>query len=145
MNDCEKYRPMLVGLTDNELTSEEINDVNKHLNRCEQCRKEFDEMKEMSENIGLPSFKEPEDEILEQLWKSPYSHFARNAGIIMVIGGYLALVGYALYEFMINKSEDLFPKIAIAALILGFLIMLGSVIRERIKTSKVDKYKEVER
>lgn len=145
MNDCEKYHPMLVGLTDNELTPEEINDVNKHLNRCKKCRKEFDEMKEMSGKLGLPSFKEPEDEVLEKLWKSPYSRFARNAGIVMVIGGYLALVGYALYEFMINKSEELFPKIAIAALVIGFLIILGSVIRERIKTSKVDKYKEVKR
>jgi anti-sigma factor RsiW len=145
MNDCEKYRPMLVGLTDNELTPEEINDVNKHLNRCKQCRKEFDEMKEMSENLGLPSFKEPEDEVLEQLWKSPYSRFARNAGIVMVIGGYLALIGYALYEFMIDNREEMFPKVAIAALIIGFLIMLGSVIRERIKTYKTDAYKEVER
>jgi Putative zinc-finger len=145
MNDCEKYRPMLVGLIDDELMPEEINDVNKHLNRCEQCRQEFDEMAELSEKLGLPSFKEPEDEVLEQLWKSPYSHFVRNAGIVLVIGGYLALVGYALYEFMINKSEETFSKIAIAGLIIGFLIILGSVIRERIKTYKTDRYKEVKR
>jgi len=145
MNDCEKYRPLIVGLLDNELTPEEIQELNTHLKRCEYCRKEFDEMKEISKKLTLPSFKEPEDEILEQLWKSPYTRFTRNAGIIMVLAGYLCLMGYAFYEFIISKKEDLIPKIAIAALVIGFLILVFSVIRERMKTYKKDIYKEVKR
>lgn len=145
MNDCETYRPLIVGLLDNELTSEEIQEINTHLSRCEYCRKEFDEMKEISGKLILPPFKEPEDEILEKLWKSPYTRFTRNAGIVMVLAGYLCLTGYAFYEFIINKKETVLPKIAIAALVIGFLILLFSVIRERMKTYKKDIYKEVKR
>ena len=145
MNDCEKYHPLIVGLLDNELAAEEIQEINTHLKRCESCRKEFDEMKEMSGKLSMPSFKEPEDEILEQLWKSPYSRFTRNAGIFMVLAGYLCLLGYAFYEFIIDKNEAVLPKAAVAALIIGFLILIVSVIRERMKTYKKDIYKEVKR
>ncbi len=145
MNKCEKYQPLIVGLLDNELTSEEIQKLNTHLNRCEYCRKEFDEMKEMSAKLTLPSFKEPEDKILEQLWKSPYTRFTHNTGIFMILGGYLCFVGYGFYTFIVNKKEPVLPKIAIAALIIGFLILVFSIIRERMKTYKKDIYKEVKR
>jgi Putative zinc-finger len=145
MNDCEKYRPLIVGLLDKELPAEDIHNLNTHLNRCESCRKEFDEMEEVSEKLTLPSFKEPEDEILDQLWKSPYSRFTRNAGILLVSAGYLCLVGYGLYVFIVNKNEAILPKTAIMALIIGFLILFFSIIRERMKTYKKDIYKEIKR
>ena len=145
MNACEKYRPMLVGLTDDELTPEEISDVNQHLNRCASCRNEFDDLSKQSEQFELPSFKEPEDVVLEQLWKSPFSRLTRNAGISMIIGGYMALIGYASFLFLMDNNEDALPKMAIAAMIIGFLILLGSVIRERIATYRIDQYKDVER
>ena len=145
MNNCEKYRPLIVGLLDNELTSEEIQELNTHLNRCEACRKEFDEMKEISGKLALPSFKEPEDEILDTLWKSPYSRFTRNAGFFMVAASCLGLAGYIFYEFMVEKKAALLPKISTAALIIGFLVLLFSVIRERIRTYKKDIYKEIKR
>jgi anti-sigma factor RsiW len=145
MNDCEKYHALIVGLLDNELTPEETHELNTHLNRCEHCRKEFDEMKEISGKFSLPSFREPEDEVLEQLWKAPYSRFTRNAAIVMVLGGYLCLMGYGFYEFMFSSKEAAIPKVALAALVIGFLILLFSVIRERIKTYQKDVYKEVKR
>ena len=145
MNDCEKYHSLIVGLLDNELIPEEIQELNTHLKRCSSCRKEFDEMKEISGKLTLPSFKEPEDEVLDKLWKSPYTRFTHNAGIFMVLTGYLCLFGYAFYEFIINKKEAALPKVAMTALIIGFLILLFSVIRERMKTYKKDIYKEVNR
>ena len=145
MNDCEKYRPLIVGLLDNELTSEEIQNLNTHLTRCNCCKEEFDTMKNMSKKLTLPSFKEPEDEVLKQLWKSPYTRFTNNAGIVMVLGGYLCFIGYGFYLFIVDKKAHFLPKISIAALIIGFLILFFSVIRERMKTYKKDKYKEVKR
>ena len=102
-------------------------------------------MREMSDKLTLPSFKEPEEEVLQQLWNSPYSRFTRNAGLFLVAFGYLGLIGYGLYEFLIDKNAAVFPKVTITAIIFGFVILLGSVIRARLKTYKKDPYKEVKR
>lgn len=145
MSDCEKYRILLSGLVDGELAPEESHEINSHLNRCENCRKEYENLQEARDKISLVSFKEPEDKILENLWKRPYSRFARNTGLFLVIGGWVALLFFVLYEIITSEDELAFPRIATVALFIGFFILLFSVIRERIKTYKKDPYKEVKR
>ena len=141
----EKYRELLTGFLDKELSPEEMNEVNEHINRCESCRKEYNEMRETMKKLDTLSFDEPEDIILENLWKKPYNKFQKIAGLVMVIGGYLVLMLYAFYEIIRDKSLESIPKISILALIIGFFILLVTVIRERMKTYKVDKYKEIKR
>jgi len=86
-----------------------------------------------------------EDAVLEQVWKSPYSRFARNASLVMIIAGYAVLIGYGVYEVLTSGREEVPAKMAMAAIVLGFLILLGQLIRERVKTYKTDPYKEIER
>lgn len=145
MNDCESYKGLLVGLLDGELTPEEIFRVNEHLTRCDACRKAYEQLRETSGKLASVSFKEPTDVALERVWKSPYSRFARNASLGMVLGGYALLIAYALYEFFTNGKEALPEKVAIGAIVLGFVILLGQLILERIKSYKTDPYKEIER
>jgi hypothetical protein len=83
--------------------------------------------------------------VLAQVWKSPYSRFARNASLFMIVGGYLLLLGYAGFEFFSNGRDGLPVKAAVAAIALGFLILLTQLIRERVKTHRIDPYKEIER
>ncbi len=51
MNDCMKYKKLLMGLIDDELTSEEITDIQQHLTRCAECRKEYEELKSTGKKI----------------------------------------------------------------------------------------------
>lgn len=145
MKECSQYKSLLMGLMDNELTPEEVNEVDRHLIRCAECREEYEQLRETSGQIEKISFVEPADEVLENLWKMPYSRFTRNAGLFLVIGGYLALIIYALFQFLVDGTTPVFPKIVFAALIAGFFILLGSVIRERLHTFQSDPYKEVKR
>lgn len=145
MDPCETYRPLMVGLLDNELSPTEKQEINTHLLRCESCRKEFDEMREMAGKLSVPPFKEVEDKVLDRLWNSPHSRLVRHGGIVMLIGGYLSLVLYGLYEFFTAKDEAAFPKVAIAAMLIGLIITFGTVLLTRLKTYKHDRYKEIER
>jgi len=145
MNDCMKYKKLLMGLIDDELTSEEISDIQQHLTRCAECRKEYDELKRTGTKIKKVSFEEPQDKVLKSVWKSPFSRFARISSLIMIIGGWLVLLMYGLIEALSKGDEPVFTKIAVAAVFIGFFVLLATVIRDRIKTFQTDPYKEVER
>lgn len=145
MKDCEKYKGLLMGLIDDELTPEEAGEVNAHLIKCASCREEYEELRTTAATIEKASFEEPTDEILNRLWKRPYHRFMRNSGLFLVVAGYAALIVYALVEMLKSSGEPVFPKITFAAIVVGFVILLGTVIRERIHTYKADPYKEVKR
>ena len=143
MSACKKYKGLLMGLIDQELSPEEASEVNKHLHRCERCREEYEQLQETCNKIESISIKEPEDKILEKLWRSPYSRISKISGFLLVLFGWISLIVYTLVEWILHGSQGLFHKITIGAIILGFLVLLASVIRERIKGYKSDPYKEV--
>lgn len=145
MKECEKYKGLLMGLIDKELTPEETSEINDHLIRCAECREEYEQLRETATKIETISFVEPQDEVLRNLWKRPYSRFTRNSGLFLVFAGWLSLIAYGLYEAFRSTEEPVFSKIATAAVLIGFIILLFSVIRERIHTYKADPYKEVKR
>lgn len=145
MKPCENVRELLVGFIDQELEPDEVREVNEHLVRCAGCRKEYEQLRETAGKIETISFHEPQDKVLEALWNRPYSRFTRNAGMILVLAGWLALALFGVYEFLGDDKEPFIPKVASAALFIGFVVLLASVIRERLRTYKSDPYKEVER
>jgi len=144
MSDCTRNLELLMGLMDDELADAETVEVHDHLRRCASCREEYDQLREISGKIEMISFAEPQDEILRDLWKSPYSRFTRNAGLLMVLFGILGLVLFAVYEFT-TKAEFNFPVLAVITVWIGLAILFFSILRERLKTYKSDPYREVER
>jgi anti-sigma factor RsiW len=145
MKKCDDYKGLLAGLLDGELTAEETQLLNDHLIRCAACRADYERLRETTGKLSAVSFQEPTDAVLAQVWKSPYSRFARNASLFMIVGGYMLLLGYAGFEFLRSGREGLPVKAAVAAIALGFLILLVQLIRERLKTHQIDPYKEIER
>jgi len=153
MNDCEKFQPLIAGLIDGELTTDEATDLNRHLTRCSDCREEHEKLRSASGKLDTISFIEPEDEVLENLWKSPFNRFTRNAGLWLVIGGYTVLILFALWQMIFHIDfRDIFdpdsetiPQLSFAAIIIGFFVLLFNVIRERWRTLKKDPYKNIKR
>jgi anti-sigma factor RsiW len=145
MKDCEHYRPLIAGLLDGELDGALTEEVNRHMVQCSACREEYDSQREASQLLAGASFQEPTDEVLTKLWRSPYSRAAQLGGAFLVLGGYLVLIAFGIREFMRDGTVDLWPKLAIAAIVLGILTLLALTIRERLHTAKTDPYNEVQR
>jgi len=143
MSNCEKYKTLLMGLLDGELTAEETQDVNQHLTRCQGCRDEYEALESTGKQIGKVTFVEPTEEELNRLWKAPYSRWTKNSGLFLVLIGWITLVIYAVVEALRDSQEPLFSRLAVAAVIIGFVVLLFNVIRERMVTYKIDPYKEV--
>lgn len=145
MNNCEPFKGLLVGLLDGELTPNETRQINDHLTRCGACRTEYEQLRETTGKLSAISFREPDDLVLAQVWKSPFSRLARTTSLILIIGGYAGLMGYGLFELLTSGTKELPAKMGLAAIVLGFLILLVQLIRERVKTYKTDPYKEIQR
>jgi anti-sigma factor RsiW len=145
MNNCEPFKGLLVGLLDGELTLDENHQINEHLTRCAACRAEYEQLRETTGKLATISFQEPGDAVLAQVWKSPFSRLARNTSLFMIVGGYASLIGYGLFEILTSGRKELPAKMGLAAIVLGFLILLVQLIRERVRTYKTDPYKEIER
>jgi predicted anti-sigma-YlaC factor YlaD len=145
MASCEHYRALIAGLLDNELTTEESVALNEHLIRCASCRADYEELRQTEKKLDAISYVEITDEAARSLWKLPYARTLRNASLLMVFGGYAALLVYGFITFLTDGDEDLFGKVTLAAIVIGFLVLLGSLVVERISTWRVDPYKEIER
>lgn len=145
MANCEQYKGLLAGLLDGELTSEETAELNNHLIRCASCRADYEQLRTTERKLEAISFIEVTDEAAKAFWRLPYSRTLRNASLFLVIGGYAALVLYGVITALIEGTEGLFQKFSVAAIVIGFVILLGLLIVERISTYKVDPYKEIER
>ena len=150
---CEDFQPLMMGLMDQELTPAEAVAVNDHLTRCRTCREEYELLRESSEKLAAISFVEPTDEVLEGFWKHPYNALERNTGIYLVVGSLATLLLYGGYLFTTSFSWELFVtgggevilRLAMAALFLGLLLVCVSVLRQRLRTSKTDPYKDIKR
>ena len=144
-SECDSIKGLLMGLMDGELTPEELQEVNTHLMRCPSCREEYEELRESSGKLGLVSFHESNDKVLRKLWKSPFSRLSLHSGLILVVGGYVALMVFALVELARDTGEPFVPRLAVAAMVIGFFLLLVLFIRERMHTYKNDPYKHIER
>lgn len=145
MSNCEHYKGLLSGLLDSELTTEESADLNDHLIRCASCRADYEELRRTEQKLEAISFVEVTDAAAWSMWKLPYARRLRNASLLLVIGGYVSLLLYGFVSYLLNPGEELFGRIAFGAIVAGFLMLLGSLVIERIRTWRVDPYKEIER
>ncbi|NLE94097.1 MAG: hypothetical protein GX600_00240 [Dehalococcoidia bacterium] len=59
--------------------------------------------------------------------------------------GVLVLAIWGAKEFLTDPGVDLLIRIAVAAVGLGLIILIGVVLRDRIRASKNDRFKGVQR
>ena len=64
-------------------------------------------------------------------------------GWVLLIGGIAVLTGYAVFEFA-QSMESTGVKLATAAVAAGMTALFITVLRQRLKARKTDKYKDVE-
>lgn len=80
-------------------------------------------------------------------WDKLFNRIERAVGWFFFVTGLIILVTFVLYQFVITLIKDaqisVILKFGILSVILGFVILVFSIIREKIVLSKKDKYTEV--
>ncbi len=80
-------------------------------------------------------------------WNKLFNRIERALGWFFFVTGLIILVSYILYEIVLLLFRDtqlnLVLKFGLIFIIIGFVILIISVIREKMFISKKDKYTEV--
>ena len=68
-------------------------------------------------------------------------------GIVLILVGFLTLLGYGMYSLLvvIYSTEDipLIIKLAVPVLIGGLMVLIVSVVRDRLRDRRNEKFREV--
>ncbi len=78
------------------------------------------------------------------IWESVNKQIARPAGWVFLVVGMVMYIAYAVYTF-VQSPMDIFERLIIGLVVIGFLILLASVAYERIRDYRTDPYKGVQR
>jgi len=68
----------------------------------------------------------------------------QNAAFILIGLGILALIGWSVQGFFMASDIPLLIKIAVGAIAVGILVLIGVATKDRLAKAKTDKFKEVE-
>jgi len=146
---CEKFEFLISGLLDRELDTSQEQMLRGHLRVCDKCRRKHEELLRLKEVTDSVRFKDLSGEVWAGYWKSIYRRVERGLGWILLSAGAIILISFGLYEslsqFLADPEVSLLVKIGVSALGFGFIILLVSVIRERIFAYRRDRYREVQR
>lgn len=86
---------------------------------------------------------------LEEYWKKFYNKVERVISWLILTLGAVILITYGIFKLfeglIIDQEISIIVKVGIFCLIAGFVMLLISVVREKLILKKVDRYKEVEK
>ena len=140
---CETYREDLMRYVDGELQGADLDRFEAHLAECTECTREvtvFRSLKGELRNMGLQEPEIPGGSVWEDVNRS----VARPTGWIFLVIGAVLYAAYATFTF-ITSSIDLFEKLAVGFIVIGFVVLLATVAYERIVDYRTDPYKGVEK
>jgi predicted anti-sigma-YlaC factor YlaD len=147
--DHEKLKELVSSYLDGELVQEERELVEKHLRECPECRQAYRDMGRLGEVMEKMTIKEPPKEVWKMYTESVYSRLERGIGWILVSIGAMILLfftGYqALKGLILDPTVPLIIKAAILCGLAGVIVLLVSLVRERLFVNKRERYKEIEK
>ena len=134
-NSCDAYDELLSGYLDGELTQGDRQRVELHVASCASCQKTYEEMTHL---------REMSTEEWSKIMNGVTVRTSRVFGWLLYVGGLVLLIGYGSYEFAVDDELPAMVKTGVAAALLGLVLLLASVFRQRVIASKQDKYEDVQ-
>jgi len=149
--DPREEAPLLSAFVDGELDAAGVARIEAHLAlpdaESAYARREIAKLRRLKQVTGAMRLKEPPAEEWETFWESLYNRSERSLGwVLMSIG--LVLIGawaamQAVVVLVANQNMPLFVKGGIFVLAAGILVLMVSVVRERLYKRRRTRYKDV--
>lgn len=130
----------LMRLLDDELEARRAGEVRSHLERCAECRREYEVFGALKRDMtGLAPAAGG-----RSVWLDVHQRLTRPVGWILFLAGMALWTMWAAYAFVTAPGE-LVEKLAVGAIVIGLLMLLVSVIAERLAEWKTDPYRHIQR
>jgi len=134
----------LSGYLDGELTQQQRQRVDVHLQGCAACTKAFTELTALRKRMGAARLGNANQDKWREMMDDTAVKASRGIGWLLFIGGILVISGIGIYEFVIDSSIEWTVKLTVGAIYFGLAALFVSVLRQRLIERKSDKYKDVE-
>lgn len=146
----EKFQMLLMAAIDGELTAEEKTSFAQYVHTYPECHAEWQKYIKLKEVTQTMQFTKPAPEMWDHYWANIYNRLERGIGWIVFSIGCAILLTYggfkAVEAIVADSTLELIVKVGIIAVIGGLMLLIVSVIREKLFTARTDKYqKEVQR
>ncbi|WP_196140129.1 anti-sigma factor [Aliikangiella sp. G2MR2-5] len=138
----EKFEK-LSGYLDGELTQQEAQKVALQIESDPEYKLLYQELSTMRTEIQSLSLQQQELEHLEKLFEEPVAKTSRIFGFALLTLSAIGIVAYTLFKIFTNPEIGLLEKVLVGAMGGGSLLLLISVIRQRLISLKSDKYRRV--
>jgi len=146
---CDEFAIKIMALVDGELSDDESRSVLDHIAVCDKCAGEYASLKKLKGVTGEMKMKKLPEFYWDEYWSHVYNRLERGLSWILISVGVIIILGFVVWEVLGQLVADpvMNPllKGAIYVVVLGVVILLISIIREKLMVRKVDKYREVER
>lgn len=135
---------LLSGYVDGELTQQNEQRVRLHLEGCESCAGLLRDLEELRSATRGTRFRVPPDDQWSELPRSGTSFLLRRVGWLLLIGWLLAAGGFGLWK-LAQAPVDPWQLLLGLGIYAGIGLLFLSVLLDRIKARKTDRYRRVEK
>ena len=147
MSEAHDHRfdeALLSGYLDGELHQGEEQRVRLHIQECARCRELVTELTRMREAAMTTKFPMPDDRQWDETPRGGLSAFLRNFGWLLLVAWVVGLSGFMIWH-LVTDGENLVEKLLVFGMWLGFGLVFLSVLLDRLKSYRTDRYRRVEK
>jgi hypothetical protein len=141
----DRVRAMLSAYLDSELTQAESQRVRIHLEDCQECRDELEQLRRLQRVTAGMEFGGPPDGRMDELAERFSVKGPRRFAWILLGAGVLGWLVYALVLLIVNLRPPTLQEALGGAIVLGLVLLFVSVIRQRWLEYPHDRYRKVKR
>jgi hypothetical protein len=148
-NEKERTRQLMMAALDGEINDDERSELAGYLMKYPELEEEFKDFKNLKEMTMNVNYTPPPHSVWDTYWLGVYNKLERGIGWILFSLGAAVLLIYGLYSMIESILVDVeivwWMKIAIFSTIAGAVILLVSVIREKVFLHKSERYKDIQK
>lgn len=147
--DPRSEAPLLSAYVDGELEAADAARVEAYLETNPAARREIEQLRRLNDLTGSLRLKEAPPEDWEVFWGSVYNRVERSLGWILFLLGAALVGGWGLWRlggaFLATEGLPAWIKGAVIVGTAGLIVLLVSVIRERLFKRSRTRYKDIVR
>ena len=135
---------LISGYLDGALPQVDAQRVRLHVEDCSACRALYEELRTLRETARTTRFSGPDEDEWPELPKTRPGRFSFSLGWVVIIAWVLVVSGLAVWRFLAAAENplDVFLVLGFPG---GILLLFVSVLIDRLKALKTDRYRGVQR
>lgn len=135
---------LLSGHLDGELTQADEQRVRIHLEDCADCKTQYEELRELREATMTTQLDQPRDLQWNEKPRGLFSGLSRGFGWLILIIWAAGTTGFGLWQ-LATGPDGLAEKLIVFGGLFGIGLLFVSILVDRLKSSRTDPYREVQK